>query len=176
MGDKYAVMSNAGSALSEGMEPLKIWEARLENEPPKAFKAFCLFCEMGYKRSIKLCMEINGIEPNMYGSWSRYARLYNWKNRALAYDEYIAHETERQILAERIERKKRQIEMLNGFDDLVRKRLKTLNPEELNAPGAMDLLERSAKLDAFITGADKETKAPVQGELALTFVDSFKGL
>ena len=40
----------------------------------------------------------------------------------------------------------------------------------------MDLLERSAKLDSFITGADKETKAPVQGELALTFVDSFKGL
>jgi hypothetical protein len=94
----------------------------------------------------------------------------------LAYDEYIAHETERQILAERIERKKRQMEMLNGFDDLVGKRLKTLTPEELNAVGAMDLLERSAKLDSFITVADKETKAPVQGELALTFVDSFKGL
>ena len=176
MGDKYAAMSNAGSALSEGMEPLKIWEARLENESPKAYKAFCLYCEMGYKRSIKLCMEMNGIEPNKYGSWSRYARLYNWKNRALAYDEYIAKETERQILAERIERKKRQMEMLNSFDELVGKRLKTLNPEELNADGAMDLLERSAKLDSFITGADKETKAPVQGELALTFVDSFKGL
>ena len=29
----------------------------------------------------------------------------------------------------------------------------------------MDLLERSAKLDSFITGADKENAKPVQGEL-----------
>ena len=67
------------------------------------------------------------------------------------------------------------IEMLNGFDELVGKRLKTLNPEDLNADGAMDLLERSAKLDSFITGADKDNK-PVQGELAITFADSFSGL
>ena len=56
------------------------------------------------------------------------------------------------------------------------KRLKTLNPDDLNADGAMDLLERSAKLDSFITGADKENAKPVQGELAITFADSFKDL
>ncbi len=75
-----------------------------------------------------------------------------------------------------MERKKRQMEMLNGFDELVAKRIKTLKPEELNADGAMDLLERSAKLDSFITGADKEKEKPVQGELAITFADSFQGL
>ena len=69
------------------------------------------------------------------------------------------------------------MEMLNGFDELVAKRLKTLEPEKLDADGAMDLLERSAKLDSFITGADKEAaKQPVQGELAISFVDSFKGV
>ena len=68
------------------------------------------------------------------------------------------------------------MEMLNGFDELVGKRLKTLNPEDLNADGAMDLLERSAKLDSFITGADKDNLKPVQGELAITFADSFQGL
>ena len=52
-----------------------------------------------------------------------------------------------------------------------------MDPDDLNADGAMDLLERSAKLDAFITGTDKEAaKQPVQGELAITFVDSFKDL
>lgn len=160
----------------EKTEPFKSWEIRLPEEAPKAFKAFCLFRAMGYKRSIKACMELNGIEPKKYGSWARYARLYRWNERAAAYDEYIAKETERELLAERVERRKRQMEMLNGFDELVGRRLKTLDPEKLDADGAMDLLERSAKLDSFIAGADKENNKPVQGELAITFADSFKDL
>ena len=51
-----------------------------------------------------------------------------------------------------------------------------VEPEKLDADGAMDLLERSVKLDLFIAGADKENNKPVQGELAITFADSFKDL
>lgn len=75
----------------------------------------------------------------------------------------------KEILAERVERRKRQMEMLNGFDELVVKRLKTLNPDDLNADGAMDLLERSVKLDSFITGADKENANPVDFLVKLGF-------
>ena len=174
MGEKDTVKT--ANSNSENVEALRSWEKRLDDEPPKAFKAFCLFRSMGYKRSIKACMEMHGIDPKKYGSWARYARLYRWNERALEYDTYIAKETEREILAERVERRKKQMEMLNGFDELVGKRLKTLKPEDLNADGAMDLLERSAKLDSFITGADKENSKPVQGELAISFVDSFKDL
>ena len=177
MSDKDAVMTsaNVNSEPEKGGEALKSWEVRLPGESSKAFKAFSLFRAMGYKRSIKAFMEMHGVEPNKYGSWARYARMFRWNERAAEYDAYIAKETEREILAERVERRKRQMEMLNGFDELVGKRLKTLNPEDLNADGAMDLLERSAKLDSFITGADKDNK-PVQGELAITFADSFSGL
>ena len=161
--------------LGEQAEP-KCWEVRLEAESPKAFKAFCMFRNMGYKRSIKACLELHEINPKKYGSWSRYARLFNWNERAALYDEYVAKQTERELIAERVERKKRQMDMLNEFDGLVAKRLKTLDPQELDADGAMDLLERSAKLDSFITGADKENAKPVQGELAINFVDSFKGV
>lgn len=149
---------------------------RLSEESPKAFKAFCMFMNMGYKRSIKACLELHDIDPKKYGSWSRYARLFRWNERAALYDEYITKETERELIAERVERKKRQMEMLNDFDGLVAQRIKTLKPEDLDADGAMDLLERSAKLDSFITGADKETAKPVQGELSINFVDSFKGV
>ena len=175
MGEKDTVKT-ANSELVQTEQPLNSWEKKLDDEPPKAFKAFCLFRSMGYKRSIKACMELHGIDPKKYGSWARYARLYRWNERALEYDTYIAKETEREILAERVQRRKKQMEMLNGFDELVGKRLKTLKPEDLNADGAMDLLERSAKLDSFITGADKENTKPVQGELAISFVDSFKDL
>ena len=177
MGDKGPVMTSANVNSEPNTESKMSWEERLPNESPKAFKAFCLFRAMGYKRSIKACMEMHGIEPKKYGSWARYARLFRWNERAAEYDAYIARETERELLAERVERKKRQMEMLNGFDELVGKRLKTLDPEKLDADGAMDLLERSAKLDSFITGADKEAaKQPVQGELSISFVDSFKDL
>lgn len=177
MGDKGPVMTSANVNSEPNTESKMSWEERLPDESPKAFKAFCLFRAMGYKRSIKACMEMHGIEPKKYGSWARYARLFRWNERAAEYDAYIARETERELLAERVERKKRQMEMLNGFDELVGKRLKTLDPEKLDADGAMDLLERSAKLDSFITGADKEAaKQPVQGELSISFVDSFKDL
>ncbi len=169
-------MTSANVNSEPDTEPKMSWEERLPDESPKAFKAFCLFRAMGYKRSIKACMEMHGVEPKKYGSWARYARLFRWNERAAEYDAYIARETEREILAERVERRKRQMEMLNGFDELVGKRLKTLDPEKLDADGAMDLLERSAKLDSFITGADKEAAKPVQGELAITFTDSFKDL
>ena len=161
--------------LGEQAEP-KCWETRLEAESPKAFKAFCMFRNMGYKRSIKACLELHEIDPKKYGSWARYARLFNWNERVALYDEYVAKQTERELIAERVERKKRQMDMLNEFDGLVAKRLKTLDPEKLDADGAMDLLERSAKLDSFITGADKEAVKPVQGEPAINFVDSFKGV
>ena len=178
MSDKDAVMTsaNVNSEPDKGTVAIKSGEVRMPNEPPKAFKAFCLFRAMGYKRSIKACMEMHGVEPKKYGSWARYARLFRWNERAAEYDAYIAKETEKEILAERVERRKRQLEMLNGFDELVAKRIKTLKPDDLNADGAMDLLERSAKLDSFITGADKENTKPVQGELAITFADSFKDL
>ncbi len=176
MGDKDAVMTSANVNSELNTVPKMSWEERLPDESSKAFKAFCLFRAMGYKRSIKACMEMHGIEPKKYGSWARYARLFRWNERAAEYDAYIAKETERELLAERVERKKRQMEMLNGFDELVGKRLKTLDPEKLDADGAMDLLERSARLDSYITGADKENAKPVQGELAITFADSFKDL
>ena len=96
MGDKDTVKT-ANSELAK-TEVLNVWEKRLDGESSKAFKAFCLFRSMGYKRSIKACMELNGIEANKYGTWSRYARLFDWKNRAAAYDEYIARETEKEIL------------------------------------------------------------------------------
>ncbi len=67
MGDKDTVKT-ADSELNKNSEPEKSWEKKLDDESPKAFKAFCLFRSMGYKRSIKACMEMHGIEPYFLGS------------------------------------------------------------------------------------------------------------
>lgn len=52
------------------------------------------------------------------------------------------------------------MEMHNDFDGLVDKRIKTLNPEELDADGAMDLLERSAK-HVLLFGGNRSGKTTV---------------
>lgn len=80
--------------------------------------------EYGLQEKHKTCLELNGIEPKKYGSWARYARLFNWNEKAAKYDEFVARETERELINERVERKKRQMEMLNGFDELVAQRIK----------------------------------------------------
>lgn len=122
-------------------------------------------------------MELHGIEPKHYSQWSRWARVFDWNARASLYDEYIAAETERELKAERVERKRRQMDLLNEFDGLVEKRLKTLNPNDLKADDAMDLLERSAKLDGYLAGeSEKKKENSGSGQLQLTFTEDFKGL
>ena len=48
VGEKDTVKT-ANSELN-ATEVLNVWEKRLADEPSKAFKAFCLFRAMGYKR------------------------------------------------------------------------------------------------------------------------------
>ncbi|MDO4507371.1 MAG: hypothetical protein Q4B64_10550 [Spirochaetales bacterium] len=89
----------------------------------------------------------------------------------------VPSRVERQLIAERVERKKRQIEILNGFDDVVAKRVKTLKAEDLNAGDAMDLLERSAKLDGFLAGESEDKKSNGNGaQMQLVFAKDFDGL
>ena len=41
-------------------ESVKPWEIRMSGESPRAFNAFCFYRAMGYRRSIKACMELHG--------------------------------------------------------------------------------------------------------------------
>ena len=67
MGEKDTVCTESSELVKTEQRALRSWETKLEGESPKAFKAFCLFRAMGYKRSIQACMEMHGIEPKKYG-------------------------------------------------------------------------------------------------------------
>jgi len=96
-------------------ESVKPWEIRMSGESPRAFNAFCFYRAMGYRRSIKACMELHGIEAKKYGSWARWARLFDWKNRAALYDEFIAKETEKGLINEHVEHRKCFMAMIYYF-------------------------------------------------------------
>ena len=59
-----------------------VWEKRMDGESARAFQAFCMYRAMGYRRSIRECLELHGIEQKRYGSWARWSRLYDWEERA----------------------------------------------------------------------------------------------
>ena len=78
-------------------DTLEIWETRLDGEPPKAFTAFCAYKAMGLRRDIKECMRLHNIDMKKYGTWARWARLFDWKERAAAESLCLA-ESARQLL------------------------------------------------------------------------------
>lgn len=166
---------NSGNTAKSEPQP-QAWEARMRGETAQAFRAFFLFRNMGFRRTIKGCMEMNEIPSSKYTSWCRWAKLFDWQERAALYDEHIAKETERQIIAEHVERKRRIMSMLNKVDSLVDRRLDTLDANSLDAGGTMDLLERSAKLGGYVSGTEKASEAKEVRQLEINFVDSFDGV
>jgi hypothetical protein len=154
------------------------WEKRLQGESAQAFNAFSMYRSMGFRRSIKGVLTLHDIPAARYSSWSRWSRKFNWTDRAAEYDEYVAKESEKMIIAEHAERRKHIMEMLTKFDNIVDKRLDSLRAEELTAGGSMDLLERSAKLDGYVSGADakKDAENAKPGQLEINFVDGFDGV
>ena len=157
-------------------DTLEIWETRLDGEPPKAFTAFCAYKAMGLRRDIKECMRLHNIDMKKYGTWARWARLFDWKERAAAYDEYIAKETDKALQAQHIENKRSYMEMLKEMQGKIREGIDNIEGARLGADCAMDLLERSAKLDGYLSGSDRDKGTKDNGQLSIQFVDSFKGL
>ena len=145
----------------------------MDGESPTAFRAFQLYRNMRYPRSIKACLKANGIDERKYSSWAKWSRRFCWKERAEAYDADVSEEIQKSLIAESVERKRRHIENLNEFDKLIGERLKTVSRDELDAELTMDLLERSSHLDSEIVGVKGETSA---NSLAIRFVEDFKGV
>lgn len=152
------------------------WGRRMDGESAGAFNAFCLYRAMGYSRSIKSCMELHGIEAKKYGSWARWARLFDWKNRAALYDEFIAKETEKGLINEHVEHRKRFMAMIGRMAKVVDDSIGKLSAKDIDADTAMNLLERSAKLDGYLCGENGEKQKDNDGQLEIRFVEDFKGV
>lgn len=145
----------------------------MDGENPTQFRAFQMYKSMRYPRSIKACLESNGIELKKYSSWAKWSKKFNWKERAEAYDKAVSEEIQKSLIAESVERKRRHIEYLNEFDKLIGERLKTLKADDLDAELTMDLLERSSHLDSEIVGVKQEDSS---SSFAIRFVDDFKDI
>lgn len=179
--DTAVIAEPSSQLITDGTadnEKTRSWEKRFPGESSQAFNAFSMYRSMGFRRTIKGVMALHDIPAERYSSWSRWSRKFKWPDRAAEYDEHVAKESEKMIIAEHAERRKHIMEMLTKFDNLVDRRLASLKAEELTAGGSMDLLERSAKLDGYVSGADanKDAENIKPGQLEINFVDGFDGV
>jgi len=76
----------------------KPWE-RQPNETPRAFECFTAYLEMGQGRTLSAVYRqktgrTQAAKPA--GSWNGWYYRYNWQERAIAYDDHMAQERQRQ--------------------------------------------------------------------------------
>lgn len=154
------------------------WDRR-SNEPPKAFRAFTIYRDMGPSRSIdkaylSFSQQHTAIEKQPSGKraagiWQDWSRTYDWVKRAAAYDEWIDKELQKQILEERvnavIEMNQRHINMAKAMQGKVIQRLQSIQPEDLKPFDVRSWFEIAVKIERLILGAPTETfKSEVVGK------------
>lgn len=71
----------------------KPWD-RLEGEPDGAYRAFCVYRDMGAGRTYPKVSEELDKGPNYKVYLSQLSRKYNWRERVAAYDDYYLKKTE----------------------------------------------------------------------------------
>jgi len=166
-----------------GMMPFNSWEL-LPKESAEAFAAFVIYRDLGFGRNIKLAIEKvadNSAYSQSYSSWRKWAAEYRWKERAADYDRYDEQmkQNEHRKTIEAQGEKHREVTGL--MLDVAKKKLQTMQPDDLSASGVVEFVETAVKIqndnaDLLLTsGLTPNNKVETkQGEF--NFVSDFQGL
>lgn len=136
------------------MKNQKFWE-KLPAETPKAYAVFCLYRDMGYKRSIrKVAREWSeGGHTSKLKEWSS---KYHWVERAAAYDEHIDNikqDTYEEVIREMIARHTKESKLLQSK---VHERLENIKPEELKPNELIKWYETAVRIERLSLGIPTE--------------------
>ena len=121
----------------------KPWE-RVNGETTKAYEAFCLYIGMGPERSIRKVAEQLHKSSTLIGRWSR---TYDWVRRAADYDEHLQEEKFKETRKKTRKMADRHISMALQMQEVALKRLKGLDPEEIDVKNLITLIRESTKLE-----------------------------
>ena len=184
-------MKNIDKVLDEakaGMMPFNSWEL-LPKESAEAFAAFVVYRDLGFGRSIKLAIEKVADNSNSvcaysqsYSSWRKWAADYRWKERAADYDRYDEQmkQNEHRKTIEAQGEKHREVTGL--MLDVAKKKLQTMQPDDLSAGGVVEFVETAVKIQndnanliqTSCLTPNVKNETTKQGEF--NFVADFKGL
>jgi len=161
------------------MLPFESWK-RLPGESSKAFAAFCVFRDLGAERNIRKAVDNvekdEAKQTGKYNVWRNYAAQYRWQERAADYDRFTDNLKQGE-LRKTIEAQGEMHRAVTGkMLEVVKKKLDTMNPEDLTQGNLTDWVQTAIKTEREIAGLvapNGKTEAK-QGEL--NFVSEFQGL
>jgi len=91
------------------------WD-RMPGESNKGFSAFCTFRDLGIERTYQCVADQLQKSGALIRRW---AARWNWKNRALDFDEYVDKEMERAMLSRRNRLRRRALDIADELDQKV---------------------------------------------------------
>jgi hypothetical protein len=158
---------------------------RLEGESSRAYAAFCLYRDLGPRRSIDAASRLyhhgqqDGDDtqgrrrPRASGRIRLWAERWHWSARARAWDAELAlaqRTEEIAALKEMVERHAKEALMLQNK---AIERLRQLRPEELKPRETLDFLVSAAKLERLARGETEPIKEPPEQETTTHESDVF---
>jgi hypothetical protein len=148
-----------------------LWD-RLPGESPKAYRAFCVYRDLGPGRCLDQASrsyhqrqraEADGTQPGRQprasGTIRRWAERWNWSVRAMAWDQELEQVKRKKQVEEVEEMAQRHAREALMLQNKAVERLRQLRPEELKPRETLDYLIEAAKLERLSRGEPTERLA-----------------
>ena len=133
----------------------EIWE-RLPSESSKAYAAFCIYRDMGPKRSIEKVQKKVGKKSGYLRHLYRWSSKYNWFERAKAYDDYIEKKKREENEKAILEMAERHVKLAMAFLLKIAQALQQIDPAQLSPSDMAKWLEIATKLERLSRGVPTE--------------------
>jgi hypothetical protein len=159
--------------------PFESWE-KLPDETAPAFSAFCIYRDYGTDRSIRKVIETvkkdERERAKCYGVWRGWASKFRWKERTADYDRYIEKLKQTEIRKTIEAQGEMHREVTGKMLGVVKKKLDTMNPEELTQGNVTEWVATAIKADREAAGLVAANGKPEVKQGELNFVTEFTGL
>lgn len=110
-----------------------IWE-RLETDTEKSYEAFCIYRDMGARRSLrKVAEKVYGKSTVNLRYVEEWSTNHNWQERVAAYDAYLAEERRKRKEQERVRIEGNVLKDYHAMRKAIEKRLKLLSDTDYKA-------------------------------------------
>lgn len=117
---------------------------RLPEEPPRQWRAFVAFRDLGPKRSLQQAADIVGEHYATVNSWGR---RWEWAFRVQEFDRFVQKQAAVAVATEHSAMLQRHAGMALKLQELALKRLAQLDPSELSPKDVLAFLKESTQIE-----------------------------
>lgn len=146
---------------------------RKNEESEQAYEAFKIYIELGNQRSIQAVADKL---QKSYTLIKRWKDRWNWKDRALEYDNKIEMEAQSAVIAERKKMIRRHIKLAMAMERKASKALKNMSEDEMSAKDIKEFVKVATELERMNRFLDDKSTAALEDNDRSEFIDALNGM